>query len=246
MIFHCRTTSVSKWIRPKSGEAHIHTEGIAEFLSGLTYPLYFLDFETIMPGVPIYDQTRPYQQVVFQYSLHIQHDPSDDYVEDHAFLADPTDLNMRDTLMSKLLFELGIIYGATGTILVYNKAFEVGRLREAARDLPHHAATIENEILPRIVDLMTPFLRKHYYTADMNGSYSIKSVLPALVPELSYSDLEIQEGGTASLTFLQMVNGSFEGNVAKNPRGIGTLLRAGHFGDGKDFGKTYRGGGVVQ
>lgn len=199
----------------KSGEAHIHAEGIAEFLSGLTYPLYFLDFETIMPGVPIYDQTRPYQQVVFQYSLHIKHDPSDDYVEDYAFLADPTDLNMRNTLMEKLLFELSILYGAKGTILVYNQSFEVPRLKEAARDLPHHADTILNKVVHRIIDLAVPFQRKDYYNPEMKGRHSIKSVLPALVPELSYSDLEIQEGGTASLTFLQMVNGSFEGDVAK-------------------------------
>jgi hypothetical protein len=199
----------------KSGEPRINVEGIRSFLEGLTYPIYFLDFESIMPGVPIFDQTRPYQQVVFQYSLHIQHDPGDEFVEDHAFLADPKDMDMRNTLMDKLLFELSIIYGAKGSILVYNQSFEVGRLKEAARDLPHHADTIYNEVLPRIVDLAVPFQRKDYYTPEMNGRYTIKEVLPALVPELSYSDLEIQEGGTASLTFLQMVNGSFEGNVPK-------------------------------
>jgi hypothetical protein len=197
----------------KSGEPRINREGIQSFLDGLTYPLYFLDFETIMPGVPIFEQTRPYQQVVFQYSLHIQHAPGDEFVENHAFLADPTDMDMRNTLMDKLLFELSIIYGAKGTILVYNQSFEVARLKEAARDLPHHADTIYNEVLPRIVDLAVPFQRKDYYAPEMNGSYSIKAVLPALVPELSYSDLEIQEGGTASLVFLQMVQGSFMGDV---------------------------------
>ena len=62
---------------------------------------------------------------------------------------------------------------------------------------------------------MIPFKQKWYYTPEMRGSYSIKAVLPALVPELSYNDLDIKEGSTASNTFLSMLNGSFEGDVKK-------------------------------
>ena len=73
-------------------------------------------------------------------------------------------------------------------------------------------------IVDRLKDLMTPFQQKWYYTPEMRGSYSIKSVLPALVPELSYNDLDIKEGGTASNTFLSMVNETFEGDAQKTRR----------------------------
>ena len=72
-----------------------------------------------------------------------------------------------------------------------------------------------NKIISRLKDLMIPFQKKWYYTPEMKGSYSIKAVLPALVPELSYQDLEIKEGGTASTVFAQMVNDEFEGDYEK-------------------------------
>ena len=83
---------------------------------------------------------------------------------------------------------------------MYNKAFEETRLREIARDFPEYAKLIEN-ILARVVDLMVIFSGRHYYTPDMRGSYSIKHVLPALVPGFGYDDLEIADGGTASNAF---------------------------------------------
>jgi hypothetical protein len=89
---------------------------------------------------------------------------------------------------------------AKGTILVYNKAFEITRLKEIARDFPEFSGEIEERI-SRIVDLMIPFQKRYYYKPEMKGSYSIKYVLPALVPGLSYENLEIQEGGSASIAF---------------------------------------------
>ena len=77
-----------------------------------------------------------------------------------------------------------------------------------------------NSIIDRLVDLMIPFQNKWYYTPDMKGSYSIKKVLPALVPELSYSDLEISEGGTASSTFANMFSGDFTGDVDKTRKDL--------------------------
>ncbi len=191
----------------KSGGNYVDKEGVRAFVDALIYPLYFLDFETIMPAVPEFDQTRPYQMSVFQYSLHIQKTKGGP-VEHHEFLANPADRMLRKTVAEKLISEMG----NSGDVLVYNKSFEASRLNELARDFPEYFIELE-AVRDRMVDLATPFQRKMYYTHEMQGSYSIKKVLPALVPELSYNDLEIQEGGTASLTFLQMVQGSFLGDI---------------------------------
>ena len=90
--------------------------------------------------------------------------------------------------------------GKKGSVIVYNKTFEITRLREIARDFPGYADDVEKLIL-RIEDLMVPFQKKYYYAPEMSGSYSIKAVLPALVPTLSYDNLEINEGGLASIAY---------------------------------------------
>ena len=191
----------------KSGDTFIDVAGIQSFLEDLSYPLYYLDFETIMPAVPLFDKTRPYQMSIFQYSVHIQEEKNGVVVH-KEFLADPSDRNLRATLAEQLIADMG----KSGDVIVYNMAFEATRLKELVRDFPQHTTALEG-ITNRMVDLAVPFQQKLYYTPEMRGSYSIKKVLPALIPELSYSDLEIQEGGTASLTFLQMVNGQFIGDV---------------------------------
>lgn len=192
----------------RDGTVHIDVPMIKVFLDELKYPLCFLDFETIMPGVPIYNGTHAYQQLVFQYSLHIQKERGGE-VQHLEVLAKTDDIDFREHLAKRLLNDLD----ESGDIVVYNQGFEAGRLKELARDLPKYEARIST-LLERLVDLMLPFQKKYYYHPAMQGSYSIKYVLPALVPELRYQDLEIQEGGTASLTFLQMVQGSFKGDVA--------------------------------
>lgn len=172
-------------------------EALAAFTGRLDYPLYYMDFETIMPAVPMYDENRPYQQIPFQYSLHIQETP-DSEVRHYEWLGTPpTDPRpeFADTLI-KLL-------GTHGSIVTYNMAFECSRLKEIARDFPQYSAAISN-LLPRIVDLMAPFRSRHLYRPAMKGSYSIKAVLPAYINDISYHDLEIQEGGTASLTYLSI------------------------------------------
>jgi hypothetical protein len=169
-------------------------EALDEFKDELQYPLYFMDFETIMPAIPMYDENRPYQQIPFQYSLHLQK-KKNGVPEHFEFLATPPD-DPRPAFIKSLLNNLG----DRGTILVYNKTFENCRLNEIARDFPEFSLLIEY-VQERMIDLMVPFRRKHLYTPEMNGRYSLKAVLPALIPDLSYNDLEIQEGGTASLTF---------------------------------------------
>ena len=96
--------------------------------------------------------------------------------------------------------------------MAYNIGFERGKLNDLIDVFPEYSNELRG-IVNRLKDLMIPFQQKWYYTPEMRGSYSIKYVLPALVPELSYNDLEIKEGGMASNTFLSMVNGTFEGDV---------------------------------
>ncbi len=183
-----------------------------EFKAALSYPLFFLDFETINPAIPIHDESRPYQQIPFQFSLHVQEngktvkrqngkiegDDLSDSLRHYSFLGTPP-TDPRPAFIKELLDKLG----SQGSIIVWNQGFEMNRLREIARDFPKYASRIE-PLLDRFADLMVPFRRKHLYTPVMNGSYSLKAVLPALVPELSYGDLEIQEGGMASEVYLSL------------------------------------------
>ncbi len=188
-----------------SNKTVIDEEEIKKFLSGIKYPLYFMDFETFMPAVPMFDRSRPYQQIPFQYSLHyIKKENSE--LEHYEFLAEASG-DPRMPFIIKLLDDTK----NKGTILVYNKSFEITRLKEIGRDFPEFEDEI-NKRIDRIADLMIPFQKKFYYKPEMKGSYSIKYVLPALVPEMSYDNLEIKEGGTASMAFESLY---FETNMFK-------------------------------
>ena len=184
---------------------------IKNFVDGLQYPLYFLDFETIGPAVPIYNGSRPYQQLVFQYSLHVQYAPDSEIIHSE-YLANPKD-DPRFEFMKQLIKDCG----TTGDVIVYNISFESGKLNDLINVFPQYSKELRG-IINRLKDLMLPFQKRWYYTPEMKGSYSIKYVLPALVPELSYNNLEIKEGGTASNTFLSMVNGTFEGDLKETRR----------------------------
>jgi len=172
----------------------INKEAIANFLSDLNYPLFFMDFETFQPAIPLFDNSKPYQQIPFQYSIHIK-EKNDGELKHFEFLAEPGE-DTRVKFIEGLLKDIE----RKGDVIVYNKAFEITRLKEIARDFPEYSEEIEKLIL-RIKDLMIPFQRKYYYAPEMKGSYSIKAVLPSLVPELSYDELKIKEGGLASITF---------------------------------------------
>lgn len=181
----------------KSGEVHIDKDRIREFLNGLQYPLYFLDFESFQPPIPLFDRSRPYQQVVFQYSLHIMEGSGTTLIH-REFLAEAAG-DPRLPFLDRLLEDVG----EKGDIIVYNRSFEASRLAELAKDFPDYEARIA-AILVRLKDLMVIFQQRHYYTPGMRGSYSIKQVLPALVSDAGYKDLEIAEGSIASLSFAQL------------------------------------------
>ena len=172
----------------------IDKEKIQGFVDELIYPLYYLDFETFNPAVPLFDNSRPYQQICFQYSLHIQNEKDGD-IEHLEFLADANG-DPRKTFIDRLINDIN----SDGDIIVYNRTFEITRLKELARDFPEYEEKIAS-VIERIKDLMIPFQQRWYYTPEMEGSYSIKKVLPAVVDNLSYAGLNIKEGGSASVAF---------------------------------------------
>jgi hypothetical protein len=185
----------------RTQEPHLDTPAIQQFLEGLRYPLHFLDFETIMPAVPMFDGCRPYAQTPFQFSLHIQKSSGGelthlDYLADGS--GDP-----RPGFLQALQASLG----PEGSIVSYNSSFETARMRELTTQFPNHAGWI-NHALVRFenADLLQPFRSFAVYHPEQHGSASIKSVLPAFT-ELSYDDLAIQEGGTASNQFLRLLKG---------------------------------------
>jgi hypothetical protein len=178
----------------KSGKPMVDKKAIKNFISDLEYPIYFMDFETFQPAVPLFDDSKPYQQIPFQYSVFLKKS-KDSEAEHFEFLAEPGE-DPRIRFIENLLK----VTKGKGDVLVYNKTFEIARLNEIARDFPQYADQIE-KLVSRIKDLMIPFQKKYYFTPEMKGSYSIKAVLPALVPELSYDELEINEGGLASIAY---------------------------------------------
>jgi hypothetical protein len=181
----------------RTGRTRIDRPAIRCFLRGLTYPIAHIDFETVAEAVPAYDGMHPYQQLPFQWSCHWEGESGTD-ITHHEFLADANSDPREDFIRSLL----GVLRDAE-TILVYNKAFEDGRLREIQDQFPEFYDEIQG-VRERLVDLAIPFQRKWLYSPEMHGSYSIKKVLPALVPELSYSDLTIGDGASASSAFVAL------------------------------------------
>jgi hypothetical protein len=181
------------------GEVHIDVEQIQEFLSSIVYPLYCLDFETIGPAVSLFDNSRPYQNIPFQYSLHVQASPCSRR-RHYAFLAEGQN-DPRPALLKKLRKEIG----SEGTVLAYNKSFEEHVLRESADAFPEYAGWVEN-VTGRMVDLIVPFRSFAYYNPSQQGSASLKKVLPAVTGK-SYTGMDIAEGGEASRRFLDIMFG---------------------------------------
>ena len=185
----------------QTGRPHVSPADLRTWLTGLEYPLYCLDFETVGAAVPLLDGTRPYQQVPFQLSLHIVDGPG--VVPVHIeYLAD-TPADPRPGLVSALA-----TIGPVGTILAYNMSFErrvIADLADAFPAAAHHLRALHG----RFQDLMTPFRAFWYHHPGQRGSCSLKSVLPALTGT-TYDGLDIAEGGQAQREFQRVVFGDVD------------------------------------
>ena len=182
-------------------EDKINKKEIKEFMSTLTYPLYFLDFETYQQSIPLYDGIRPYEQIPFQYSLHYIESENDN-LRHKEFLSEP-DIDPRRGVAEKLVSDIP----KDVCVLAYNMSFEktvIKNLAELFPDLKDHLLNIRDNIK----DLMIPFYNRSYYSKDMHGSYSIKYVLPALFkddPSLDYHNLDdVHNGSEAMNAFSNM------------------------------------------
>ncbi|MCL7765348.1 DUF2779 domain-containing protein [Polaribacter sp. Z014] len=162
---------------------------IEAFLHENHYPIYSFDFETVMDGIPKYDNSRPYQQITFQYSLHYQKDVNSAPIH-FEFLGNGTD-DPREGLIQQMIQD----FSEEGNILVYFIPFERKRIEELMRDFPKYATELEG-IKNRLVDLL-PIFKKHLLTERTKKSASLKVVLPTFLPQLSYQDLDIQHGMAA-------------------------------------------------
>lgn len=182
-----------------SNEPLIDKDELQNFLQRLQYPLYYLDFETIMPGVPLFDESRPYQQLPFQYSLHHQDEKGGELFHEYYLAENDLNKDPRTDLIEQLIFQTR----AAKTILVYHIPFERGRIEEMQRDFPQYADDLQS-IIERLDDLIIPFKRNHFRTETMEGSSSVKKVLPALCPGFSYDELELADGMAASNAFLDL------------------------------------------
>jgi predicted RecB family nuclease len=168
-------------------------------LGKLTYPLYFADFETVNSAIPRFAGMRPYDQIPFQWSVHLQRQPgaAPEHLE---FLATDTS-DPRPAFVSTLCDVLG----DRGSIVVYHQQFESQRLSDLASWLPEFSGRI-SKIQRRLWDLL-PIVRDHVYHPAFGGSYSLKSVLPALVPEMTYEGMVVADGQAAGLAWESLVRG---------------------------------------
>ncbi|KCV82118.1 hypothetical protein ATO10_09733 [Actibacterium atlanticum] len=173
------------------GERCVEKDRLSSFLSEIVYPVYYFDYETSQSLLPPWNGTRPYQQVPFQYALHIQREPRGE-IEHREYLH-----RDRSNPMPALLSRLREDIGDTGSVLVWYEGFEKARNKEMADTFPEYAAFLK-DVNARVIDLMKPFSEGMITDPAFRGSASIKAVLPVLVPEVTYSDLDIQEGGSAS------------------------------------------------
>lgn len=179
-----------------SSQPAIDQSAIAASLAQLVHPIHFFDFEAQNPAIPRFDGLKPYEQFPFQYSCHIVQ--ADESIEHREYLhidqSDP-----RPALIAALTTDIA----ATGSVVVYHKSFESSLLRKLAADFPQYALRLE-AIADRLWDLEDIF-KYHYKHPGFRGSTSIKNVLPVLVPNLSYKNLNVQRGDQAQTIWEEMI-----------------------------------------
>jgi len=192
-----------------SGKAWF-SKDLKRTLRGLTFPIFFMDFETLGPAIPRFAGMRPFDQIPFQWSVHVQRSPGN-ALEHYEFLAE----NMSDPRLSFLTSLLPAL-GNTGDIVVYNQAFESRVLEGLAGCFPEYKSAI-SALQERLWDLW-PVIRSQTYHIDYQGSFSLKNVLPALAPDMTYEGMGISDGEQAGAVWDAMIHGRLPQGEEKQAR----------------------------
>jgi len=203
----------------KRGQPIIEREEIIKELNNLIFPLYFLDYETYNSAIPLFDGYKPQQQMIFQYSLHIIDSP-DTPAQHCEFLA----VEKNDPC-PYLIKSLQQNIGPKGSILVWNKAFEMTCNKDMASRYPQYADFL-NDVNSRIYDLADPINNGLYIHPEFKGSWSIKNVLPVMVPHLTYKSLNIQKGDMAMMAWWSLThsNPSKPNNLTQEQQSLAQSL----------------------
>lgn len=188
----------------QSKKVHIDKLAIRQKLDELIFPLYFIDYETFNPAIPMYDGYRPYDQMTFQYSLHVLESKNTDIATGlrHYEYIETTQSDPIPVLLSSLERYIG----KSGSIIVWNKSFEATQNKRMGEIYPEFESFCI-DMNERMFDLMEIFRDQLYADPEFKGSYSIKKVLPILIPDLSYEGMDIGDGATAMASWNKMVYG---------------------------------------
>lgn len=192
----------------QTGKTFIDKQEISKFLKTISYPISFFDYETYPSAIPRFAGYRPFRQIPFQFSVHVLSDGES--VPTHAEFIFTENKNPDQAVIEALRKNIP----ESGTILVWFKPFEMGRNRELAERNPKDREFLD-ALNNRIIDLMDIFTEQHFVHPGFKGKTSIKYVLPVLAPELSYKELDIQEGATASDTWNKIVNKKISATESK-------------------------------
>lgn len=186
----------------KLNKVYVNKEEIREFMKNISFPISFLDYETYAAGVPRFVGFSPFNQITFQFSLHVSQDSKTEpkheefiYTEDKN-PDEPFILALKEKLPDR------------GTVIIWNKSFEINRNKDLAKRNPEYKDFLDS-VNARVIDLMDVFSEQHYIHPKFKGKTSIKYILPVLAPELSYKVLDIQEGATASDTWNKIARNEF-------------------------------------
>lgn len=194
--------------RAKTNSEYIDRVSLRKELEGFQFPLWFLDYETCISAIPRFNKYHPQQQIVFQYSLH-KLENLDGKLEHKGYIA------VSDDDPSSLLLEhLKSDLGPTGTVIVWNKAFEMTMNKEMAKLYPDYESFLL-DLNSRIYDLGEIVNQGIYIHPLFKGSWSIKHVLPVMVPELSYESMSINKGDKASMAWWTITFGKLSDNEKK-------------------------------
>ncbi|MBN1127115.1 MAG: DUF2779 domain-containing protein [Sedimentisphaerales bacterium] len=185
----------------KEGRPYLDRNGLTKALEQISFPLYFLDFETVSTAIPLYPDITPRARVPFQYSLHVVGGEGE-ILTHHEYLADPR-RDCRKELVEHLIRHCD----TQGTILCFND-YEKQVIQECSEIYPERSTLLE-ALLERLINLST-IMKQHYYHPGFHGSYSIKDVLAVLVPSMSYEDMEVSNGRDAMSVFADMATGKLD------------------------------------